>query len=203
MQLENRYDYVVTLKSERRTIALDYISHLLMLLVVAVTLYHLIQLFILRQNVAASFGSDVAGPPIDQPKLIVILTFIALLGLWVYGARKKRFRYGFWLAALMWFVVFEQVLPGGILYLIAGLLEQPMRQATEIGFSKDGIRINTFPSKAYHWKELSNVVIKDGILTLDFRNNKILQREIEPPADSETELEFNGFCRQFLQPAGN
>ena len=36
-----------------------------------------------------------------------------------------------------------------------------------------------FPGKKYQWDQFSNVVLKDNILTLDFKNNKLLQAEIE------------------------
>jgi len=39
-------------------------------------------------------------------------------------------------------------------------------------------------------------MLKDNILTLDFANNKIIQKETEADVSSETEKEFNEFCRQ-------
>ncbi|MFI5187578.1 MAG: hypothetical protein ACHQF0_12685 [Chitinophagales bacterium] len=47
------------------------------------------------------------------------------------------------------------------------------------------------------WKELTNVVKKYDLLTLDFKNNKLLQVEVIN-ADGINEDEFKQFCRQQL-----
>jgi len=57
---------------------------------------------------------------------------------------------------------------------------------------------NTFPKKTYQWNEVTNVILKDGILTVDLRNNKIFQKEIETDVSPMVEHEFNDFCKQFL-----
>jgi hypothetical protein len=41
--------------------------------------------------------------------------------------------------------------------------------------------------------------LKDGLLTLDFSNNKVVQREIEDDEEDDAdEEEFNNFCRNQL-----
>jgi hypothetical protein len=47
------------------------------------------------------------------------------------------------------------------------------------------------------WNELTNVIKKYDLLTIDFKNNKLLQVEIVN-ADHVNEEEFNHFCRQQL-----
>ena len=79
------------------------------------------------------------------------------------------------------------------------LFDHQARQPLEIGISDDHIVINTFFRKKYRWSELSNVILKDNLLTLDFKNNKILQREIEPHISNVNEKEFNEFCAEQLQ----
>ena len=37
-------------------------------------------------------------------------------------------------------------------------------------------------------------MLKDNILTLDFADNKIIQKETESDVSPETEREFNEFC---------
>jgi hypothetical protein len=86
----------------------------------------------------------------------------------------------------------------GIFYIIAALLERQLKFPQEIGFSKDAVTFNTFPSKHYNWQQLKNVILKDNILTLDFKNNKIFQKETESDVSAETEKEFNEFCGQCL-----
>ena len=47
------------------------------------------------------------------------------------------------------------------------------------------------------WSELANVIKRDDLLTLDFKNNRLMQVQIIN-ADDIPENEFNQFCRQQL-----
>ena len=48
------------------------------------------------------------------------------------------------------------------------------------------------------WGQLTNVIKRDDLLTLDFKNNKLMQVQIINSNDV-AENEFNQFCRQQLQ----
>lgn len=48
------------------------------------------------------------------------------------------------------------------------------------------------------WDQLTNVIKRDDLLTLDFKNNKLMQVQIINSNDVP-ENEFNQFCRQKLQ----
>jgi hypothetical protein len=48
------------------------------------------------------------------------------------------------------------------------------------------------------WSEVNNVILKDGLLTIDLRNNKLFQQLILNSDDDINEKEFNDFCRQQL-----
>lgn len=63
------------------------------------------------------------------------------------------------------------------------------------------ILYNSFPKKTFDWKSLNNVVLKDGMLTIDFKNNRIIQHLIEEKHIDETA--FNQFCVQQLQTAND
>lgn len=54
------------------------------------------------------------------------------------------------------------------------------------------------PERKLRWEQLNNVVLKDGMLTLDFMNNKIIQQILEETNQTVNEKEFNDFCRQQL-----
>lgn len=56
----------------------------------------------------------------------------------------------------------------------------------------------SFPKKDIQWQELSNLILKDGLLTIDFKSNKILQGEIIPADPEVNEKEFNEFCSMQL-----
>ncbi|MFS8083339.1 MAG: hypothetical protein ACMG51_07800 [Ginsengibacter sp.] len=76
---------------------------------------------------------------------------------------------------------------------VIGILFYLAVQKLSIFFSAKGVIINFFPKKQYSWDQLSNVVLKDGLLTLDFKNNKLFQVEIEDEL-AINEREFNLFA---------
>lgn len=65
----------------------------------------------------------------------------------------------------------------------------------KIIFSPEKILYPSFPSKTYLWSEVNNVMIKDNVLTIDLKNNKLIQAVIDKAsADEIDEREFNEFC---------
>ena len=64
-------------------------------------------------------------------------------------------------------------------------------------FDEDKITYPSFPVKYFYWKEVSNVVLKDRVLTIDLVNNKLIQSVIEKSAVNDVdELQFNEFCKR-------
>ena len=53
------------------------------------------------------------------------------------------------------------------------------------------------PSK-YQWNQFQNIVLKDGLLTLDFKNNKLLQAIITNEINEQHQAEFNDFCHKLI-----
>jgi hypothetical protein len=56
----------------------------------------------------------------------------------------------------------------------------------------------SFPQKNIDWKRLNNLILKDGLLTIEFKNNRIIQQLIDEKQTSIDEKEFNEFCKQQL-----
>jgi uncharacterized membrane protein len=86
-----------------------------------------------------------------------------------------------------------------IIYFIAAALEKQVKFPLEIAFDEQEIVVNSLPRRHYHWNELTNAVLKDGILTIDLKNNTLIQKEIEDPGSAKTENDFNEFCRNRIQ----
>lgn len=60
----------------------------------------------------------------------------------------------------------------------------------------DGVSIKkTLSAKKYSWQNFGNIVLKDNLLTLDFKNNKVLQLEADGSVQVN-EKQFNEFCSQ-------
>jgi hypothetical protein len=90
-----------------------------------------------------------------------------------------------------------------IFFVLMAILEKYAFKKEEIGFNIDEIYFNRFFPQIMQWESLNNVVLKDGILTLDFKSNKVLQFETDDLDDEDeeevTEAEFNSFCQICLQ----
>jgi len=117
--------------------------------------------------------------------------------------KKKKVYYAraLLIAALVWMKMpYFQWLT--VVFIVLALLEYQAKYSLEIGFSDSQIMINSLFPKKYQWKEFSNIMLKDDLLTLDFTNNRFLQREVEEDEESEAdEEEFNDYCRKQLEKA--
>ncbi len=65
-------------------------------------------------------------------------------------------------------------------------------------FSEEKITYPSFPVKTIYWDDLNNAILKDGLLTIDFKNDKFIQQFIDDTKTAINEQEFNDFCRQQL-----
>lgn len=180
------YDYVVTLKNTRAR-HLDRIS--LWLLFISVALFLRIQ-FVYT----------------DRTKYLPLGCAILIIGIVVYAyflhrrypGRMIYYSHALFIAAIGWVPVQGWFLAPLV---IMALLERQAKRPLEIGFSDDTIVINTLFRRKYHWADFSNIILKDDLLTLDFKSNRLIQREtIDEEGDAE-EDEFNDYCRERLARA--
>lgn len=112
--------------------------------------------------------------------LAVLLLYFMLRRILV----KKRVQ-RFWADETVFFVLapvwlFSNILMAVFMVLL-GLLFRLATQPLKFTFTHEGVSRSFFPKKTYLWSEFSNIVIKDGYLTLDFKNNRVLQARIEDP----------------------
>lgn len=183
MANNKEYDFIVTLKPPDYKY-LNIISILMCMLAVTVSVYSLIYASFFYTPLYIALILD-----------IFIIAFLA----YNYFLRKGEdkiiiFRWALTAAAILWCLPPYNNLLIGLLYLFASFIERQIKLPQEIAFDKEEISINSFPSKHYEWQQIQNVVIKDNLLTIDFRNNKILQKETESDVSIELENEFNAFC---------
>jgi hypothetical protein len=183
MSTNTVYQYVVTLKNQTNR----YIDILgLLLSIVSVVCF---TLELLRsKNVSLAY----------------LIGAVAVLGFIIFNltqqAKKRKVYYSraLLLAGLVWMKMpyFQWLL---FIFIILALLEYQAKYAVEIGFSDNEIVINSMFKKRYNWAQFTNIVLKDGLLTLDFANNRILQREIEDDEEEDAdEDEFNEYCNHQL-----
>jgi len=80
-------------------------------------------------------------------------------------------------------------------FILLAWLERKARSPLQIKFSADNVIFNGMIVRKHSWSEIQNVVLKDGLLTVDFKNNKLMQRDIE---EKINEAEFNSWVRKYL-----
>lgn len=178
------YDYLITLKRPDYKVV-DMISQLLYLIAFAAFIYF-----------AAKSPAIINAYWLAA--IIVLICYIVVK----LKIKRNGFAYytpGLAIASVAWVAG-----PNGnwlmfALYAACTLLERELKFRKEIGFTTDEVAFNTLFKKIYDWSDFSNVLIKDAILTLDFKSNKVLQKEIEGDVPAEIEREFNEFCKEQMK----
>lgn len=113
--------------------------------------------------------------------------------------RVPYYRIALMVSAIGWFTEPVSNYWIAALYVAAALFERQVKFPQEIGVDEKGITFNSFPAKEYPWSEVENIILKDGIITVDYNNNnRFYQKEIESEVSVALEKEFNNYCRQQL-----
>jgi hypothetical protein len=185
------HDYIIELKRPGYLVV-DMISRLMLMMSIAVFGY---TVYLVRA--------------MNWYSILFAILVVGMLGWWIRSTAQLKkgkipfYRFGLLLATIGWIVlartnsitIFYWI---AALFFIAVLLEKQVKFPKEIAFNEEGIIINSFPIKSYPWTEVANVVLKDGILTVDFKNNKLIQKETESATSTGEEQEFNEFCKNKL-----
>ena len=178
---QKTYDYLILLKKSNDNLA-DQVSQLLYVFAIA------------------AFGFFIYTYPSNSTNYIfVVAAMVINWSITIFNKRKNGvayFRMGLLIAAVGWIIGFQRNLFMAVLYALAAILEKQVKFPPEIGFSETEISFNSLPRKTLHWAEVSNVVIKDGLLTIDQKNNNLYQKEIDGDVTPEIEAEFNAFCKE-------
>ncbi|MBL0154037.1 MAG: hypothetical protein IPP93_11295 [Chitinophagaceae bacterium] len=67
-----------------------------------------------------------------------------------------------------------------------------------VDVNKEFVRYPSFPVKTLGWNKISQVILKDGLLTIDLQSNKLYQSLIADENPGFRESEFNEFCQKQL-----
>ncbi len=102
------------------------------------------------------------------------------------------------LSALLWIYFGNAWM--GILLIIFGAMSFFTNKKTIIFFSEEGITYPSFPVKKYEWQKIAQVIWKDDVLTINLKDNKFLQFNIEQEfAEGFDALTFNEWTGKCLQ----
>ena len=189
MSKKKVYDYVVVLKNPKRYL----ITNTGWLLSVLSILILVVNLFIAPKNWLLYLC------------LVIVLFF--LISNFMDHKKKKEVRFKSLLntagIGLLLLTPFEY---SNAVLLIAGLTEGFFLHKTEIGFTAHEVVMAKLWKERMLWKDLNNVIIKDGMLTIDFKNNRLIQLPTDDEEDDEYEVdddEFNAFCQEQLKAANS
>jgi hypothetical protein len=183
-----RYQYVVILKKDGER-ATDLLSILLCFLSSIIFLY--VQFSGLRN------GYFLCGAAV-----LILLGLGWNMIVWRKSRERVRYRYLLLLAGLGWLGM--PFLPWiAVFFLLLSFLEYQTKRPLEIGFDQDRVVINSLIRQRHDWSVFNNIVLKDGLLTLDFKSNRLLQKEVadDDEEDDADEDEFNAYCRGRLMAA--
>jgi hypothetical protein len=161
----------------------------------------MLRLFILFINVAALALVSY----MEKDAFSFVWPLLILLSMFLIWSEKKLKKYkvfkltnftatGFIWAITGWLFTFHWWI--ALVVTIVAVLQFLVKNKYEVRFYPHEIYIQSFHKKIFHWLELQNVVLKDGMLTIDFKNNRIFQSEIlAEESNVRNETEFNEFCR--------
>ncbi len=150
----------------------------------------------------------------ERGKYIAILVLLPVCFLLKQYFRRTRYAFGFYpffiLLILGWVSAGNYWLAGiNLVFLVLSM--EAAKQLT-LSFSNEGIAYPSFFSRKMEWPEINNCLLKDGLLTIDLKNNKLIQQELEgkqgikritvqepiPERHDSNEQEFNDFCKERL-----
>ncbi len=189
------YDYIIELKRPGYVVV-DMVSRFMLMLSVAVfgyTIYLVhatnwfsIMMASLVTGIVAWWAYCYSQQKKGKMPFYRLGLLIALIG-WVALARMNSLPLFYFIASL---------------FFVAVISEKQVKFPRELAFDDAGIIINSLPKKTYPWSAVTNVVLKDRILTVDLKNNKLIQQETESDTTAAEEQEFNEFCRLKLKAKG-
>ena len=134
-------------------------------------------------------------------KIILILT--AITGFFVcfyeWKARKNN-RYSFKYSITYFFLVLCWVFINAwfaLAHLALAISDSLMRRKLVVHIDESGIEYPSIPVKKIVWEDIEQAILKDGILTIDLKNNHLMQNEIES-LNNGNETMLNDFFRKKL-----
>jgi hypothetical protein len=171
--------FQITLKNEKARLY-NQLSWLIIIIHIVIFIY--LSLF--------SAGRNIRGISIA---ILILLAFCFFLK---YYFRKTKWQIGFhpfFFLLISGWIGMSQYWLAAIPF-IFDLMYTITTRKFNVTFSKETITYPSFPVKKIRWNEVSNIILKDGLLTIDFKNNKIIQQHIEETGNPVNEKEFNDFC---------
>lgn len=175
--------FLITLKNEK----LSLYNRLSWFIIIILTLIY-------------SYLSFFTGDDSRLGRKIALIISLAVVMMLKISFEKTRYRFGvsvFFYLLIFGFTGNEYYLMAGIAFFFQMLHLIATREKV-VTVAKEKIRYPAFPARSIQWNNLNNVLLKDGLLTIDHKNDKIIQQLIDEEKTKINEIEFNEFCRSQL-----
>ncbi len=164
--------------------------------------YRLISFFMLAINLLIFGYVFLIASGNNQKNLSLVGVFINGAGIAKFflnnysGTKnRKNFRVEivFIISALLWLFIGKYVL--AFMLLFFAVLGFYTNKQLIIYINENGIRYPSFPPKLLLWPAVEQVILKDDVLTIDMKDNRLLQFAIDKLNTLVIdETEFNKFC---------
>ncbi len=161
-------------------------------------------LFFLHVVAAAVFALNADDADL-RLSIYILLGFYVLIVTGYYFSRKRSKAFdtfslimallyaNFWLKHVGFFALMIFVL----VYLFVMIVQG---KKTTVAFSEQGVHVTRiFKTIIYSWVQTDNVIVKDNLLTIDLKSNKIIQAEIVENIAKEEEINFNRYSADQLK----
>ena len=132
------------------------------------------------------------------PFILSLLAFACIFVPMYFKDRNEKLTYywSFFFFSLAWFSARYDWI--GSVSLILGVLDVTARSKLFVRVDKNCVEYPSIFQKRVLWKNINNLILKDGLLTIDFKNNKLFQQYVDDTICLINEREFNEFCNQQL-----
>jgi len=129
--------------------------------------------------------------------LSILSLILYILNAYTKYLTSHRPEISFIIISIVWILIGKYLV--GLCILCFAIIGFYTRKNFEIIFSDDKIIYPSFPKKIFLWKDVANVILKDNMLTIDLKNNKLIQSVITKDSEAKIdETAFNSFCRLHL-----
>ena len=143
-------------------------------------------------------GLFAAEKELRMKSIASLITSVLILGLYFF-LRKRKYAislYWVFMSLIIAWILIEYYWIA-VLMLVFNFLNLLANKKPIVTFSTEKIKYPSFFYRNLDWKELNNTMLKDGLLTIDFKNNKLIQQLIID--ENVNEKDFNDFCKEQLE----
>ena len=121
------------------------------------------------------------------PKLSGIIRLMAALAFIIYAWMLFHDRQHL-------FGIFMVLIAG--LFIIIFFIEKRWDQPFILHINENGISFpRIFRYQLFSWNEFNHIILRDGLLTLDFKNNRVVQLDLDQPFNEDQTAMLNNFCQ--------